>query len=46
MTASELAELYDQADASIVFASLRGFRLTLAEAMLRKLPVIATNSVG
>lgn len=42
----ELAALYDQADVLLSLHRSEGFGLTLAEAMLRQIPVIATNWSG
>ena len=46
MSASELAALYAKADVVISLHRSEGFGLTLAEAMIRGLPVVATNWSG
>jgi len=46
MNTAEIAELYDEADVVMSLHRSEGFGLTLAEAMLRGLPVIATNWSG
>ncbi|MEW6640320.1 MAG: glycosyltransferase family 4 protein [Pseudomonadota bacterium] len=46
MTADEIAALYDDSDAVISLHRSEGFGLTLAEAMLRRVPVVATDWSG
>ena len=46
MSASELDSLYDEADTVVSLHRSEGFGLTIAEAMLRGIPVIATNWSG
>ena len=46
MSASQMAALYDSADVLLSLHRSEGFGLTLAEAMLRGVPVVATNWSG
>jgi len=46
MTADEIAALYDESDVVMSLHRSEGFGLTLAEAMVRSLPVVATNWSG
>ena len=46
MTATEMADLYDRADVLISLHRSEGFGLTVAEAMLAGLAVVATNWSG